>query len=151
WPGDFAYGLRDGGPAAATWIAFVGGAIGLAATPYFRRRRVREWPGRAAVAAALFVLPVAVHGFRHWTPSNPSDPHALSTALARGLAAVPSRAIVIADPTVSYRIAAAAPVYVVAAPPAHVANTRANRPYERERDVKRWLRTGDPAVLRRYR
>ena len=48
----------------------------------------------------------------------------------------------------SYRIAAAAPVYVVAAPPPHVANTTANRPYARVRDVERWLATGDPAVLR---
>jgi hypothetical protein len=151
WPGDFAYGLRNGGPATATWIAFVGGAIGLAATPYFRRRRpVREWPTRAAVAAWLFVLPVAVHGFRHWTPLNTSDRFALSPALVRALAALPAGAVVIADPTLSYRIAAAAPVYVVAAPPEHVADTHANNPYARVREVRRWLATDDPAVPRRY-
>jgi hypothetical protein len=151
WPGDFAYGLRHGGPAAATWFAFVGGVVGLAATPYFRRRRVREWPARAAVAAALFVVPVAVHGFRRWTPLTTHDRFALSPALTRGLRALPAGAVVIADPTVSYRIAAAAPVYVVAAPPEHVADTRANRPYERVREVKRWLAAGDPAALREYR
>jgi hypothetical protein len=150
WPGDFAYGLRHGGPAVATWIAFVGGAIGLAATPFLRRRRVREWPARAAAAAALFVLPVAVHGFRAWSPLTTSDRFALSPTLARQLRAVPAGAIVIADPRLSYRIGAAAPVYVVADPPPHVANTRANLPYVRERAVRRWLATGDPAVIRRY-
>ena len=33
----------------------------------------RSATGSAALAAVLFVLPVAVHGFRHWTPLNPTD------------------------------------------------------------------------------
>jgi hypothetical protein len=57
---------------------------------------------------------------------------------------------VIASPRVSYEIAAAAPVYVVAAPPPHVANTKANDPYTRVDEVNRWLATGDPAIPRRY-
>jgi hypothetical protein len=150
WPGDFAYGLRHGGPPAVTWIAFVGGIAGIVAGLYLRRRSVREWHGRAALAAALFVLPIAVHGFRRWSPLNPRDAYALSPALRAELRAVPAGAIVIASPRVSYGIAAAAPVYVVAAPPPHVANTIANRPFRRVKDVERWLATGDPAVLRKY-
>jgi hypothetical protein len=150
WPGDFVYGLRDGGPAAVTWFAFVGGAVALVAGLFFRRRVVVERPGRAAVAAAMFVLPIAVHGFSHWSPLDPTDPGALSPVIAAELNSVPPRAVVIASPQVSYRIAAAAPVYVVAAPTTHVANTSANMPYDRVRDVKHWLATGDPAVVRKY-
>jgi hypothetical protein len=51
----------------------------------------------------------------------------------------------------SYRISAYAPVYVAAAPPAHVADSGANRPHERERAVVRFLRSGDLAIPRRYR
>ena len=73
-----------------------------------------------------FVLPVAVHGFRQWTPFNRTDSHALSPQLLAEVQKLPKGAVVIADPETSYRIAAAAPVYVVAAPIAHVANTKAN-------------------------
>ena len=34
--------------------------------------------------------------------------------------------------------------------PAHVADTRANRPYARQRDALRFMRTGDLAIPRRY-
>lgn len=150
WPGDFLYGLRHGGPAAVTWVAFAGGAVALVLGLVLRGRRVRERPGRAAFAAALFVLPVAVHGFSHWSPLHPRDPVALSAQITRELRAVPPRSVVIAPAAMSYRIAAAAPVYVVAAPAPHVANTDANRPYDRVRDVQHWLATGDPAVPRKY-
>jgi hypothetical protein len=151
WPGDFAYGLRHGGPALATWIAWIGGIAGIVAGfVWFRRRDVGEWHARAALAAALFVVPIAVHGFRRWTPSTRTDPLALSAALRAELRRVPAGAVVIANPQLSYRIAADAPVYVVAAPPPHVANTRANRPYERVRAVQNWLATGSPAVIRQY-
>ncbi|MBV8396312.1 MAG: hypothetical protein JO064_08655 [Actinobacteria bacterium] len=150
WPGDFVYGLRHGGPPAVTWWAFGGGVAALVAMPFFRKRVVREWPGRAALAAALFVVPVAVHGFRDWTPFYPVDEFALPPAVAAAVKKLPPRAVVIASPRASYRIAADAPVYVVDAPPVHVANTRANRPYVRVQDVTRWLRTNDPAIPRKY-
>jgi hypothetical protein len=63
---------------------------------------------------------------------------------------VPERAIVFSHDDVSYAIAAYAPVYVAAAPPGHVADTKANRPYARRDDVKRFFRTGDLAIPRRY-
>jgi hypothetical protein len=150
WPGDFVYGLRHGGPAALTWFAFAGGAVALVVGLFFRRRRVLERPGRAAFASVLFVLPVAVHGFSHWSPLYPSDVFALPPQIARELHAVPPRSVVLAPPRMSYRIAAEAPVYVVDAPTVHVANTKANRPYERLQDVQHWLATGDPAIPRKY-
>jgi hypothetical protein len=149
WPGDFAYGLPHGAPGAVTWIALLGGAAALAAGLVLRARVRERWlPG--AVAGVLFVVPVAVHAARSWTPAVPRDPHALSPRLLAELRRVPPGAVVIAAPQVSYRLAAAAPVYVVAAPPAHVADTRANRPYRRVREVEAWLAGRAPDVPRRY-
>jgi len=150
WPVDFGYGLEHGGPAAATWIAFVGGAAALVVGLVRRRPAPRERYGIAALAACAFVVPVALHSFSHWSPLVTSDKYALSPALKRELKSVPPRSVIIAPVAMSYRILAAAPVYVVAAPPAHVANTKANRPYQRVRDVNRWLATGDPAIPREY-
>jgi hypothetical protein len=155
WPGDFAYGLRHGGPAAVTWFAFVGGAVALAAGLVITRKRpVRpgERYGVAALTAALFVLPVAIHGLAHWSPARGAraDQNALTPALRRELSQVPAGAVVIAAPSVGYELVAAAPVYVVAAPVAHVANTKANDPVARVAQVKQWLATGDPAIPRRY-
>jgi hypothetical protein len=150
WPGDFAYGLHHAGPAAVAWFALVGGGIAIVAGSFYRRRVVAERPGRAAVAAFLFVIPIAVHGFSHWSPIYPTDIYALSPQISQELRAVPARSVVIAPVRMSYRISAAAPVYVVASPAVHVADTKANRPYERIRDVQHWLATGDPAIPRKY-
>jgi len=149
FPGDFGPGLEHGGPAAATWIAAVGGLVALAAGLLLRRRL--DAPGWAACAAVLlFCIPVLVHGLRHWSPRG-EDPHALTRGLVTALQGdVPKRAVVFSDLETSYRISAFAPVYVAAAPPAHVADTLANRPYARRLSVIRYFRTGDPAILRRY-
>ena len=58
--------------------------------------------------------------------------------------------VVFSDMQTSYRIAAAAPVLVAAAPPEHVADTKQNRPYERRRDVMAYFSTGNLAIPRRY-
>jgi hypothetical protein len=150
WPGDFAYGLRRGGPAAVTWVALVGGSAALVLGLLLARKGPSERYGLGAVAAVLFVLPVAVHGFARWSPLKTSDPNALTPALARELRAVPPRSVVIASPETSYEILAAAPVYAVAAPIAHVANTKANDPQSRIDDVEHWLATGDPAIPQKY-
>jgi hypothetical protein len=151
WPGDFGVGLRHGGPALVTWVARGGGLVALAAVLVRRPPPVRERHGLAAAAAALFVLPVVVHGFAHWSPKNPSDPDALSERLVHNLRAkVPKGAIVIAPVRTSYEVAAVAPVYVVAAPVTHVANTDANDPYRRVADVHRWIQSNDPEIARRY-
>jgi hypothetical protein len=151
WPGDFGYGLAGSGPRVVTWIALIGGAAALViGAVFFRRRTVRERHAVAAVAAALFVLPVAVHGFRHWTPQVTSDPQALSPALLRELRRVPPRAVIIGSTQISYRLLAAAPVYVVCAPPVHVANTIANDPYGRKKACEAWLAGRAPGVARKY-
>ncbi|HZU20775.1 MAG TPA: hypothetical protein VE982_06125 [Gaiellaceae bacterium] len=151
WPGDFEYGLRHGGPAAATWGALVGGAAALAVALLRRPRAPSERHGLAAAAAALFVLPVVVHGFWHWSAAAPTDPNALSARLVHELRTrVPEGSVVIAPVQTSYEIVAAAPLYVVAAPVSHVANTTANDPYARVHAVQRWLRTGDASIARRY-
>ena len=151
WPGDFDYGLRHGGPAAATWIALFGGAAALAAALLFRPAEPRARYALGAGAAALFTLPVLIHGLAHWSPRTPVDPLALSPRLVHSLRTrVPKGAIVIAPAEVSYRVVAAAPVYVVALPVVHVANTRANDPYGRRAAVLRWVSTNDPSIPRRY-
>jgi hypothetical protein len=151
WPGDFGQ-LEDGGPALATWIALVGGAlaipVGVVLSHRWRPIEDRGWI--AAAAAVLFVLPVAVHGLRDWhSPTGPRLP--LTPGLVDALRErVPEGDIVFSDLETSYRIAAMAPVYVAAGPPAHVADTEENRPYARRDDVVRFLRTGNLAIPRRY-
>ena len=156
WPGDFAYGLRHGGPALVTWFALVGGAVALVAGLIATRKQPDRPPaerfGLAAWTAALFVLPVAIHGFAHWSPAKGAraDRNALTPALREQLAQVPAASVVIAAPDTAYELVAAAPVYVVAAPVAHVADTKANDPAGRVAEVARWLATGDPSIPRRY-
>jgi len=75
----------------------------------------------------------------------------LTPGLVRALQEqVPKRAVVFSDDATSYKIAAFAPVYVANALPGHVADTKANRPYERRDDAKAFFRTGDLAIPRRY-
>jgi hypothetical protein len=151
WPGDFDYGLRHGGPAIATWIALVGGVAAVALWLVFRPPAPEERWRLGAAAAVLFALPVFVHGIWHWTPGQSSDPQALSPRLVHSLRTkVPKGAIVIAPLQTSYRVAAVAPVYVAAAPVTHVADTKANRPYERAKDIRHWVLTNDPAIARKY-
>jgi hypothetical protein len=149
FPGDFGPGLEKGGPALATWIAAVGGLVALGVGLVLGRRLdERSWVAGAAVI--LFCLPIAVHGLRHWSPER-SDPHALTPGLVAALRdEVPKRSIVFSDLETSYRISAFAPVYVAAAPPAHVADTLANRPYSRRLSVIRFFAGGDHAILDRY-
>jgi len=63
---------------------------------------------------------------------------------------VPKRSVVFSDLETSYRISAFAPVYVAAAPSAHVADTAANAPYRRRLSVNRFFGTGNVAILDRY-
>ena len=146
WPGDFDYVLDHGGPGWATWVAAVGGIAALAVAAARRRPRRYERPGPIpCLAAVLFVLPVAVHAAWSWDAHEPSRP-LLPQALVDRL---PERAVVLSDVETSYRLVAQRPVYVVAAPPAHVADTEKNRPYQRKAVVDRFLRTGDLRLARR--
>ncbi|HEY3920785.1 MAG TPA: hypothetical protein VGL76_01610 [Gaiellaceae bacterium] len=151
WPGNFGYGLGGNGPSIVTWIAFGGAAVGIVGGwLLFRRSAFRERHGIGAVAAILFVIPIAVHGFQRWTPLATHDPDALTPTLTRELSRVPAQSVIIAPPQTSYRLLAAAPVYVVCAPPTHVANTKANVPYVRVKQCADYLAGRTPAVARRY-
>jgi len=150
FPGAFGPGLTTGGPAFATWIAAVGGLAAVVVGLFLGRRiDARGW--LAAAAVILFSVPIAVHGLWHWSPASARDPHALTPGLLTALRRdVPDRAIVFSDLETSYRIEGFVPVYVAAAPPAHVADTTANAPYRRRLSVNRFFGTGNVAILDRY-
>jgi hypothetical protein len=63
---------------------------------------------------------------------------------------VPARDVVFSDLETSYRIEGYAPVYVSAAPPAHVADTKDNYPEKRRKAVIDFLGSGNLAIPRRY-
>ena len=149
YPGDFGYKLDQGGPAVVTWIALIGGAVALVAG-IFLPTKLDRWGSIAAATAVLAVAPTALHGFSHWDEKPVSSPQ-LTPGLVQALRTeVPERAVVFSHDDVSYLIAAYAPVYVAAAPPGHVADTKANHPYRRRDDVRRFFRTGDLSIPRRY-
>jgi hypothetical protein len=149
FPGDFGR-FDGGGPAAATYVAAVGAIVGIGVGIFLHRRYdLRGW--LAAAAVSLFTVPVAVHGFANWSAATTSDPRALTPGLIAALReGVPKRAVVFSDLETSYRISAYAPVYVAAAPPAHVADTTANRPYARRLSVNRYFGSGDVRIPERY-
>jgi hypothetical protein len=148
YPGDFGYRLESPGPAWITWVAVAGAVVALV-VGLFRRRPALETA--APLAAALFLAPVVVAGLLDW--NRPSTP-AIAT-LTPGLVValgenVREGAIVYSDPETSYRLGAAAAVYIAVAPPGHVADTEENRPYARARDARRFLATGDLSIPRSY-
>jgi hypothetical protein len=99
----------------------------------------------------LFCIPIVVHGFRHWSPADGRDRYVLTPGLLAALRGiVPERAVVFSDMETSYRISAYAPVYVAAAPPAHVADTPANDPAGRRLAVIHYFATGKQKFLDRY-
>ena len=152
YPGDVGYALHDGGPALATWVALFGAAAALVLGLVLPRRYTGlDRPGLVATATvALAVLPVVLHGFTHWD-ERPAPAHRLTPGLVAALRErVPEKAVVFSDDRTGYAIAAFAPVYVASALPGHVANTKANRPFERRDDARTFLRTGDLAIPRRY-
>ena len=154
YPGDFELHIRELGPSAPAWIALVGGLVAAAVAVVLARRGLGRYerPGvLAGLAAALFVLPVAIHGFANWDAPSTRDGNALTPGLLHFLRTdVPKRAIVYADLETSYRIGAYAPVYIANAPPTHVADTKANRPGRRRKDLLRFLHTQDLAIPRSY-
>jgi hypothetical protein len=149
YPGNFEYG-GTGGPALAAWIAAYGGAAALVAGAIIGGRGRLDRRGQlAALAAAVFVVPVAVDGFSDWSARPTKQP--LTSGLVRALRTdVPKGSVVFSDDETSYRIAAVAPIYVANALPGHVADTKANRPYERRADARAFFRTGRLAIPRRY-
>lgn len=149
YPGGFG-SLSGGGPPFVAWLALVGGVLALAAGAVLRRGDDARGP-LVAAAVLLFTFPVAVHGVRQWSPSESTDPFLPSPKLLAALRTeVPKRAVVFSDLETSYRISAYAPVYVASAPPAHVADTKANFPYGRRLATMKYFRTGDLAIPLRF-
>ncbi len=154
FPGDFGvpYRPEQGGPGWLTWASFAAAAAALLAAALAGRRRPRlERDGPVAAAAvALFVLPIAVHGYSHWgRPSTAREllPSGVVQALRERL---PERAVVFSDEQTAYKLAASLPVYVNATPATHSSDTRANHPALRVRAAKRFFRQGGPlSVVRR--
>jgi hypothetical protein len=151
YAGDFGRRLTHTTPGLPAWIALFGGLAALVVSLVRRDARFERMDAITGAAVALFVLPVAIQGFAHWqTPSKP-DPSALTPGVVHFLStAVPKGAIVYGDLETSYRISAYVPVYVGNAPPTHVANTTANNPKQRRRDLNRFLRTHDVAIPKSY-
>ncbi len=149
YPGDFDYVLRDPGPAWIAWLS-VAGAVAALVVGLVRRRPALETG--AALAASAFLVPVIAGGLLDWRPPPPPAIATLSSGLVDAVRdEVDPGSIVFSDPETSFRLAAFAPVYVGSAPPGHVADTEENRPYQRARAARRFLRTGDLSIPRRAR
>jgi hypothetical protein len=158
YAGDFGLRAPVTEPAAFAWVALYGGIAALVVGSLLAWRRpdrppvVRPRGIATALAIFLFALPVAVHGFSHWSPQTPHDSNALTPGLIRFLQQdVPPRSVVLADLATSYRATAFAPVYVVAVPPTHAANTRPNELHKRKLAVLRFLAHPTLAVAQRWR
>ena len=149
FPGDFDYALNEGAPGELVWIGVVAGVAGIVVGLV---RRGPPLESSAGLAAALFLLPVVVVGVARWTPVEAPAGAQLTDGSRRRRARrqVEPGSVVYSDPETSYRLAAAAPVYIAVAPPGHVADTAENRPYERARDARRFLATGDLSIPEAY-
>jgi hypothetical protein len=148
YTGDFGLRAPKTEPAWVVWVALYGAiaAVVLGALLAWSRGASRPHAPRrtrgvtTGLAVFLFVLPVAVHGFSHWTPQTKHDRDALTPGLIHFLQSdVPSRSVVFSDLATSYRAIAFAPVYAVAVPPTHAANTHPNELMKRRRAVLRFF------------
>ncbi len=142
------FGLRAARttPSIVVWIALFGGAAAIVvgavlvwARRDFLRERARRRGITTALAALLFIVPISVHGFSHWTP-RPVAGTELTPGLIHFLQRdVPPRSVIFADMETSYEAVAFAPVYAVAVPPTHVARTTPNQVQTRKHAVQRFL------------
>lgn len=173
----------EGGPSWPVWIALGGAGATLALLVGFRvwrragltvprtfvswvesKRRRRPIFGRLGlpgsraawtVAVTLAVIaPIVVTGLAS-VERSARDERALTPGLVDALRKLRPLEVVFSDPQSAYRVAALAPLYINAAPPAHVANTPRNRPYDRVEDAWRFFSPGlgdaeREAILSRY-
>ena len=150
YPGEFSYFLVVGGPSWPVWLALAGAAVGLAGAALVRRGIPEAMPIWTAAVALALVAPVGLAGLVY-LEQDPRDRYRLTPGLVETLRTkAQPRDVVFSDLETSYRIEAYAPVYVAAAPPAHVADTTENRPYERRKAVIDFFATGNLAIPRRY-
>jgi hypothetical protein len=150
YPGEFSYFLVVGGPPWPVWLALFGAGAGLVTAAIVRRGVPEGQPIWTAAVALSLVAPVGFAGLAYAQRDEP-DRFRLTPGLVDALRTkVPARDVVFSDLETSYRIEAYAPVYVSAAPPGHVADTKDNYPYERWKDVVKFLNSGSVAIPRRY-
>jgi hypothetical protein len=151
YPGEFSYFLVVGGPPWPVWLAVAGAGVGLVVAAIVRRSVPEGAPIWTAAVALSLVAPVGLAGLLYLKRDEP-DRLSLTPGLVHALRTkVPPRDTVFSDLETSYRIEAYAPVYVSAAPPAHVAATKDNYPNERRDDVIKFLNSGSVSIPRLYR
>jgi hypothetical protein len=150
YPGEFSYFLVVGGPSWPVWIALAGAAVGLVVAAVLRRGLPEAGPVWTAAVALSLIAPVGFAGIAYLKQDDP-DRFRLTPGLVDALRTdVRPRDVVFSDLETSYRIEGYAPVYVAAAPPAHVADTKQNDPMKRRQDVIDFFGTGSLAIPRRY-
>lgn len=127
--------------AVAVVIAVGAGAVALGA------RSVNGLTARATALAALCLfIPILVL----IPPKSPASMvgSPLSPDFVMALRALPDATVVLATPTVAYRITGETRLTVFASMPTHVANTSANRPYQRSAVARELLSPATPAPER---
>jgi hypothetical protein len=150
YPGEFSYFLVQGGPGWAVWVALGGAVVALVAGAIIRRSVPLAPPIWTAAVALALVAPVGLAGFAYLKQDEP-DRFRLTPGLVHALRTkVPARDVVFSDLETSYRIEGYAPVYVSAAPPGHVAETKDNYPKKRRDAVIRFLNSGSVSIPRRF-
>jgi hypothetical protein len=150
YPGEFSYFLVVGGPGWPVWVALGGALVALVAGAIIRRSIPLAPPIWTAAVALALVAPVGLAGFAYLEQDEP-DRFRLTPGLVHALRTkVPARDIVFSDLETSYRIEGYAPVYVSAAPPGHVAETKDNYPKKRRDAVIRFLNGGSVSIPRRF-
>ena len=155
---ELTYRLQRPAPVWPVWLAVIGGLTALVAGAVLVRRAelMERLSARypldrrfVALAATAFVLPVAVGGLASLDTTAAENPNALTPGLVQALERVPEGSVVFSELEPSYEVAAYAPLYVAAAPPGHVADTAANRPYARRKDVVRFFSPRETDDFRR--
>ena len=155
---ELTYRLQRPAPAWPVWLAVIGGVAALVVGAVLVRRAglIERLSARfpldrrfVALAALAFVLPVAVGGLASLDTVADENPNALTPGLVQALKRVPEGSVVFSELEPSYEVAAYTPLYVAAAPPGHVANTAANRPLERRKDVIRFFSPRETDEFRR--
>jgi hypothetical protein len=123
-------------------FAMAGGAMLLAAALAWAAARASlgRRPSAEIAAAAALVLVLPIIAVRAATVERPARPDLLPAGLAEAVRTrAEPRELVVSDPVTSYRLVAYAPVTILAGPLAHVAQTPSDRPYDRLREVDRFL------------
>ena len=149
--GRVSYFLVEGGPGWPVWVALGGAAIALVAGAIVRRSVPLGPPIWTAAVALSLVAPVGArgHGLSQAGRAGSVPPHSRVSSRRSAPRSRP-RDVVFSDLETSYRIEGYAPVYVSAAPPAHVADTKDNYPQKRRDAVIRFLNSGSVSIPRRF-